>query len=62
MGLSTKENDSMNQTERRIKLIRYLLAERPEYQSIDIPDLEQEQKRILRTLLNVRTPAEVSED
>ena len=51
----------MNQEERRIFLIRQLLAELPadarqEPGSIVIPSDEEEQKRLLRSLMNIRPP------
>ena len=48
----------MEQTERRTRLIKYLLEERNE--SIGIPSDEGSQKRLLRALLNVRPPMPVS--
>ena len=51
----------MDQNERRMKLIQDLLAERPEYRGTDIPDSVQEQKRMLRSLFNVRLPGKISE-
>lgn len=50
----------MNQKERREYLLETLLAERPEYASIAIPQSEQEQKQLLRSLFNVRLPEAVS--
>lgn len=50
---------STEQTERRIKLIKYLLDERGE--KSEIPGDEYSQKRLLRALLNVRPPMPVSE-
>ena len=50
----------MKQTERSVYLIDYLLAERGE--TADIPSDEYHQKRLLRSLLNVRMPAPVSEE
>lgn len=50
----------MMQKERRIYLIRELLKEQPRYRNIKIPQNEQEQKRLLRSLLNVRMPQAVS--
>ncbi|MBR5040769.1 MAG: protein-ADP-ribose hydrolase [Clostridiales bacterium] len=52
----------MNQEERRIKLIKLLLDERPEYQAIGIPDSVDEQRRLLRSLMNVRSPGAIDED
>lgn len=52
----------MTQTERRLYLIKELLAEREEYSGFDIPANEPEQKRLLRALFNIRMPREVSRD
>ncbi|MCD8150512.1 MAG: protein-ADP-ribose hydrolase [Clostridiales bacterium] len=51
----------MTQEERRKYLIRELLAENPQYRKLETPDTEQEQKRLLRALFNVRMPAPVSD-
>ena len=48
----------MEQTERRTRLIKYLLEERNE--TISIPGDEDSQKKLLRALLNVRLPVPVS--
>ena len=55
---SDKKELSMEQTERRKRLIKYLLEERNE--TISIPSDEGSQKRLLRALLNVRPPMPVS--
>ena len=55
---SDKKELSMEQTERRTSLIKYLLEERNE--TISIPSDEDSQKRLLRALLNVRPPMPVS--
>ena len=52
----------MTQKERRIYLIRELLKEQPRYRDIEIPQDEQEQKRLLRSLFNVRMPQAVSSE
>ena len=52
----------MTQTERRIYLTKKLLSEQPRYQSIPVPDDTMEQKRLLRSLMNVRAPQPVSTD
>ena len=52
----------MTQTERRRYLIQALLEERPEYADIQIPPDVPEQKRLLRSLFNVRMPRPISED
>ena len=55
---SDKKELSMEQTERRKRLIKYLFEERNE--TISIPSDEGSQKRLLRALLNVRPPMPVS--
>ncbi len=52
----------MDQTERRRFLIRALLDEQPQYRGMDIPGSEDEQKRLLRSLFNIRMPADISSD
>lgn len=52
----------MTQTEKRVYLIKSLLKERPQYTGIPIPVNEQEQKNLLRSLLNLRMPDPISED
>lgn len=50
----------MNQRERRQILIRSLLKEQPDYQTIAIPESMEEQKVLLRSLMNLRMPAPIS--
>ena len=52
----------MTQSERRIYLIKRLIAEQPRYRDISIPKDTNEQKRLLRSLLNVRPPRPIGED
>lgn len=52
----------MTQTERRLFLIKELLREQIRYRDMDIPVRIQEQKNLLRSLLNVRMPRHVSEE
>lgn len=52
----------MNQSERRMYLIRELLSERPKYANMQIPTNAQEQNRLLRSLFNIRMPEPVSEE
>ena len=52
----------MNQTERRLFLIKNLLSEQTQYQNIIIPEDETKQKRLLRSLFNIRMPIPASED
>lgn len=50
----------MTQAERRLFLINTLLSERGE--RIEIPTDEHNQKRLLRSLFNIRMPREISEE
>lgn len=50
----------MNQSERRMFLIRELLKENTRYRDMEIPAGETEQKRLLRGLMNVRLPGTIS--
>ena len=52
----------MNQTERRIFLIQKLLDEQSQYRDLEIPKDKTEQKRLLRSLLNIRSPKKISSD
>ena len=52
----------MNQTERRIFLIKRLIDEQPRYKDLVIPQNTAEQKSMLRSLFNIRMPASISDD
>lgn len=52
----------MKQRERRQFLIRALIAEQPRYRGIEIPENADEQKMLLRSLMNVRMPGKINED
>lgn len=52
----------MTQIERRIYLIKELLREQPEYANMEIPSDNVGQKRLLRSLLNVRMPRTASKE
>ena len=52
----------MTQTERRLYLIAALLKEQPQFSKIEIPCDKQEQKRLLRSLFNIRMPKPVTEE
>lgn len=53
----------MNQTEKRMYLIGELLKEKPEYQKrITVPRRESEQKQLLRSLMNIRWAAPITEE
>ena len=51
----------MTQAERRSYLIKSLLAEQPRYRHISAPSDPAEQKQLLRSLMNVRSPRPISE-
>lgn len=52
----------MTQSERRLYLIKALLGEDERYKDITVPRGSEEQKILLRALLNVRMPAPVSDE
>lgn len=52
----------MTQGMRRAFLINRLLDEQPRYRELQIPQDAEEQKRLLRSLLNVRMPGNISDD
>ena len=51
----------MTQAERRLYLIQSLLNEKTEYQSLNVPRDAGEQRKLLRSLMNVRTPKAADE-
>ena len=52
----------MNQRERRRFLIQELIKEQKQWNSIQIPSDSNEQKQLLRGLLNIREPEEIDEE
>jgi O-acetyl-ADP-ribose deacetylase (regulator of RNase III) len=50
------------QAQRRLQLIEYLLKERQDLRNMQVPQTEQGQKRLLRSLLNVRMPSPVTDE
>lgn len=52
----------MNQSERRQMLIRFLIEEQPGYRKIVIPQDSGEQKKLLRSLMNVRMASLVNDE
>ena len=50
----------MNSKEQLQFLIRELLAEHPQYENMKIPEDEEQQKRLLRSLMNIRPPRPIS--
>lgn len=51
----------MNQSERRMFLIRSLLKEKTEYRNIEIPAEPENQRQLLRGLMNIRAPRSADE-
>lgn len=52
----------MDQSERRKFLIRELLQENVQYQDMEVPEREEEQKQLLRGLMNIRPPRKIGRD
>lgn len=52
----------MNQSERQLYLIKYLLSEDSKFENINIPESEDERFRLLRSLVNIREPKLISDD
>jgi len=52
----------MNQSERLLFLINELINEDNRYEKMEIPDSYLDQARLLRSLMNVRKPKEISEE
>lgn len=52
----------MNQNEKRLFLIKSLLKEQPEYEKMQIPVRVDEQKTMLRSLMNVRMPGNIGDE
>ena len=51
----------MTHHEKREFLIQQLLSECPQYSDIEIPKNEDEQKTLLRSLMNIRAPRPIDE-
>ena len=51
----------MTQQDKRLFLIKYLLNEQPQYRDMQIPQSGAEQRRLLRSLMNVRFPKTISD-
>lgn len=52
----------MTQAERRIYLIKELLNEQPQYSGVNIPENSEGQRRLLRSLMNVRLAAPITDE
>lgn len=57
-----EKETTMNQNERRQFLIQELIKEDDRYKDIEIPLNEEEQKQLLRGLMNLRMPQNISDD
>ena len=55
--MSSLQND---QSERREYLLRALLEERPDGRNIPVPDSAEQQRQLLRALMNVRVPRRIA--
>ena len=52
----------MTQSEKRRYLIEKLLSEQPQYKDMELPDSTEEQKRLLRSLMNIRAPRPIGKE
>ncbi len=53
-------SDSKTQEERLDYLVEEFKADSDEYKDLNIPDNREEKRRILRSLMNIRMPKEIS--
>lgn len=54
--------DKVDQKERRMFLIKSLLKEQPKYAGMKIPSDDNGNRNLLRSLMNIRMPGEISEE
>lgn len=52
----------MTHSEKRLYLIKELLSELPQYKDMEIPNNTDEQKRLLRSLMNIRSPRPIGSE
>lgn len=52
----------MQQNERLLYLIKYLLSEDKKYEKMPVPESDEERFRLLRSLMNIRPPKPVTEE
>ena len=52
----------MNQEERLKNLLEAFIADSAEYKDLAVEDNVEEERRVLRSLMNIRMPGEISED
>lgn len=57
-----KEDEEMNQNEKRVYLIKRLLKEQPRYRNMQIPIDTDQQKTMLRSLMNIRMPGKIDDE
>ena len=57
-----KGEPKVTHNEKREYLIKELLSELPQYSAMEIPNNEDEQKRLLRSLMNIRSPRPISNE
>lgn len=57
-----KEDEEMNQNEKRMFLIKRLLKEQPRYNKMRIPADIDDQKTMLRALMNIRMPGNIDDE
>lgn len=57
-----KEDEEMNQNEKRMFLIKRLLKEQPRYNKMRIPADIDAQKTMLRALMNIRMPGNIDDE
>ena len=52
----------MTHKEKRLYLIKELLLELPQYRKVEIPNNVEEQKQLLRSLMNIRSPRPIGKE
>lgn len=52
----------MTHSEKRLYLIKELLSESSDYKDVKVPDNAEEQKRLLRSLMNIRSPRPIGKE
>ena len=57
-----KEDEEMNQNEKRVYLIKRLLKEQPRYRNMQIPIDTDQQKTMLRSLMNIRMSGKIDDE
>lgn len=60
--LGNKGGPAMTHKEKRLYLIKELLLELPQYRKVEIPNNVEEQKQLLRSLMNIRSPRPIGKE